>query len=607
MAEKRRRGNRRLRRLAWATVGTAVGVVALTGAAGWLERRQDTDLADPEAGVTRNFEHEIPADAPPLPFVDVAEELGVVGRHGDGPRRRLLPDDTGSGIAWADFDGDGDLDLFVPNFAVGDPDTEVERHTEPRREGANFFYRNDGDRFVERAREAGLADPEGFAMGASVADFDADGDLDLYVTQYGANRLFRNRGDGTFDEIAQKLGVDGDVWSVGAAWGDFDRDGRLDLYVVNYLDFDPRGSDPFVNSDPEWQAVPFTLNPNAFDPVSNSLYHQTADGRFEEIALASGTSDPGGRGLGATAVDLDGDGWLDLYVANDVSPNALLHNLGVSEAPLFEDWSARTGTADPRGSMGIAVADLDLPVPGSTAGRDGLPDLFISHWIAQENALYRAVAEPRLEYRDRIRDWRLGEISTDRVGWGCGFFDVDLDGRLDLAVANGSTLEEGDPRELIAQRSFLLWNDGRRFHDLAPAAGLALAEAHVARGLAVGDFDGDGDGDLAISVNRGRPLILRNDQTRGHHWLKIRLGGDPARYHGAKVEVTSGNGRQTLWWGADASFASQHAPELIFGLGTETDPVSVEVSWIGAEPSRHGPLEVDREHRIDSPDSSGEL
>ena len=607
MVEPRRkkRGNRRRQRLIWACLGTLLGTAVLAAGGIWWERRQNTDLADPQAGVTRKFDHEIPDHAPTLTFTDIGPTLGITGQHGAGPRGRLLPEDTGSGIVLADFDSDGDWDLFLPNFATDGSD-----------DGANFYYRNDGDQWTESAVAAGLDDPHGFAMGATVADFDADGDPDLYVTQFGPNRLFRNRGDGTFEEVGAEFGVNDDSWSVGSAWGDFDRDGLLDLYVVNYLEFEPEGAAAFASEDPasedpEWQAVPFTLNPNAFDPVPNRLYRQRSDRSFEELALSAGVSDRGGRGLGVTAVDLDRDGWLDLYVTNDVSPNALFRNLGLADGgladggladgPIFEDWSARTGTADPRGSMGIAVADLDLPLPDSEGRQDGLPDLFISHWIAQENALYLAVAEPRLEYRDRVRDWRLGEISTDRVGWGCGFLDIDLDGRLDLAVANGSTLEEGDPKTLIAQAPFLLWNDGQRFYDLAPGAGPALAGSHVARGLAVGDLDRDGDPDLALSINRGRPLILRNDQDTGHHGLTLELAGDPARYHGARVEVSANGRRQIRWWGADASFASQHAPELIFGLGTDDGPVTVEIFWIGAEPSRHGPLEVDRRHRILSP------
>ena len=600
-----RRGNQRIRRLVTVIAATLAGAALLAAAGVWMDRRSDTDLADPSAGVTARFDHVLPTEAPKVEFVDVAADWGVAAVHGPGPRRRLLPEDTGSGACLADFDGDGDLDLFLPNFGVG------------REGGANLYYRNEGGHFTEAAAEAGVDDPQGFAMGATAVDFDADGDLDLYVTQSGPNRLFRNRGDGRFEEVAERLGVAGDAWSVGAAWGDFDRDGRLDLYVANYVRFDvvvpdaPEGGGAATAaSDPHWQGVPYTLNPNAFDPVPNHLYRQLADGTFEEIAVLAGASDPAGRSLSVTTVDLDGDGWLDLYVANDVSPNVLLHNAGDAAGLLFEDWSARTGTADPRGSMGISVADLGAPAEdGGLLPPDGLPDLFVSHWVAQENALYQATRTASagsswLEYRDRVRPLRLAEISTDRVGWGTALIDFDLDGRLDIVVANGSTLEEADderggPR-LIAQRSFLFWNDGARFHDLASAAGVAFGQKHVARGLAVGDLDRDGDPDLVMTVNRGQPLILRNDQQLGHHWLLIELGGPPARRHGARVELVAADGkRQIRWWGADVSFASQHAPELLFGLGDADGPVDVTVYWVGAPPSRHPGLRVDGRLRLE--------
>ncbi len=592
-----KRPNRRQQRIHRAITFSTAGLLALTAAGYWLQRSRAADLRDTADAVTVLSVAAIPADAPDLPFVDVAETLGIRMRHGPGRRRRILPEDTGSGLAWADIDGDQDFDLYVVNFPG--------RHEAPENTGDmgdtawNRLFRNDGDHFTDVTDVSGTADPEGFGMGASFADFDDDGDPDLYVTNWGPNRLFRNRGDGTFEEVAETLGVADPLWSIASVWGDFDRDGRLDLYVTNYVAIDteidteidtPAAGE--ASTDPSWEGIPLALNPNAFDPQPNRLYRQRADGHFEDIAPGAGASNPEGRSLAATAVDLDGDGWLDLYVANDVSPNALLRNLGADLGDaLFEDASTATGTADPRGSMGIAITDLQ----DADGASDGLPDLFVSHWVAQENALYQAVRSgPRqLEYRDKTRHLGLGEISTARVGWGAAFIDLDLDGRRDLVVANGSTLEDrvttGPTPDLVAQPMFLFWNTGSGFADLAPVAGAALAAPHVARGLAVADFDGDGDVDLAVSINRGSPLLLRNDGTTGHDWLAVRLTGPTAQRFGARLALTSGGQRQNLWWGAGVSFASGHAPEAVFGLGSAAGPADLVVTWAdGTESERRG-------------------
>lgn len=570
----------REQRMRVVVAAVVLGTAALVALASWTGRLRDTDLADASDDVTAEFLHGVPDDAPELAFTEVAAEAGVAAPHAPGRRHRLLPEDTGSGVAWGDVDGDGDPDLYAVDF-----------------EAPNRLFLNRGDgTFEEAAARAGVADEDGFGMGATFADFDADGDLDLHVTNRGPDRLFVNRGDGTFREAAAEAGVDSPLWSTGAAWGDFDRDGDLDFYVVSYVDFQAGdGMGGTGHGAGRWNEVPFTLNPNAFDPQPNRLYLNRGDGSFEELALSSGVSDPGGRGLAATACDLDGDGWLDLYVNNDVSPNALFRNQGADGLPaLFEDWSAPTGTADPRGSMGLSVTDLAL----GDGAPDGLPDLFISHWVAQENALYEAVRGPggRLEYRDRSRRARLAEISIERVGWGSAFADLDLDGRADLVVANGSTLEEaGEPARLASEPLFVLWNDGERFHDLAPVAGEALERPHDGRGLAAADYDGDGDVDLAVAVNRGPLLLLRNDTATRHRSLTVSLDGPPAASFGARVEVETravaeegeGGGastrKQVRWRGCDASFLSAHDPALVFGLGGAERVRRVRVAWADGE------------------------
>ena len=585
-----RRPNRRVRRIWFSVLATGGGLLLLTLAVLILDRARDTDLRDGSGDVTTSFLHDRPTEAPDLWFADIAGPRNIDAIHGPGPRRRTLPEDTGSGLAWGDYDGDGDDDLYLVSFA-GPPGTT------PDPAGANRLLRNDGESFVDVTDRSGVADLDGFGMGAGFADYDDDGDLDLYVTNRGPNRLFRNRGDGSFDEVGAAAGVDDSRWSIATAWGDCNRDGLLDLYVTSYVDFEVDDTVSTTTAgDPSWEGIPYTLNPNAFDPEPNLLYLQRPDGTFENRALELGVSNPGGRSLAATFVDLDQDGWLDLYVANDVSPNALFRNLGADLGDaLFEDVSTSTGTADPRGSMGISVADLAV---APDTDPDGLPDLFVTHWIAQENALYQAVkTNGRLEYRDRVRHLRLAEISTDRVGWGSAFVDLDLDGRLDLVVANGSTLET-DPESLQPQAPFLFWNDGERFYDIGASWGDDVARTYVARGLAVSDADRDGDPDLAVSINRGQPLLLDNTGPPRGHWLGVTLEGPTARRFGSRItRLDNDRIRDVRWYGADASFASGHSAEQLFGLGATTTADLIVAPMVGTT-YRFDDLDANRRYRV---------
>ena len=583
----KKRGSSRQGRIVRSMLITSLGTLLVLGLVIWVARQRDTDLDDESEGLTADFRSGPEVEHPPIRFEDVALASGITESPDRGPRTRTLLEDTGSGVAWADIDGDEDFDLYVAGYPIaGHPAAGASGDT--NHPGGGRLYRNDAGKFSDITSEAGLLTPDDYGMGAYFADYDKDGDADLFLTQYGPNRLFRNQGDGSFEEVTELAGIAGEAWSTGAAWGDLDRDGDLDLYVANYVNFEASMLEE-AKAMSDAAANPFTLNPNSFDPQPNQLYINLGDGSFVESAGLAGVSDEGGRSLAVTFCDLDGDGWLDLYVNNDVSTNRLFRNLGQDvggpDNVVFDDLSTRTGTADPRGSMGLSVADL-----GSGEGaEDGLPDLFITHWVAQENALYESLLTEgrRLEYRDRTRARGLGEISIDTVGWGSAFVDFDLDGRQDLTVANGSTLEDPeDPTRLIAEPIFLLWNDGSKFHQIADSAGSTVSEMHDARGLAAADYDADGDIDLAVAINRGRPLILRNDTEHDNHAIRLRLDAPDAMRFGARIQLFRGESTDTRWWGADAGYLGQHAPEMLFGLGQADTADAIEVRWADGSETR---------------------
>lgn len=573
----------RVQRIGWSVLGVVLGTAAATALGLWGQAARNTDLGDAAARITDFNADRNAAAVPPIRFKDVAESSGIAMRHGPAKRHRRLCEDTGSGLAWADFDGDGDYDLYVVNYCLGSSD-DVPGEAQSR------LFRNDNSRFTDVTAQAGVSNADGRGMGASWADYDDDGCPDLYVTNVaGPNRLYRNRGDGTFVDVAVDAKVSESAWSTGACWGDYDRDGNLDLYVCCYIDYDTRGLPDNAASytlNREQVAVPVALNPSSFDPLPNRLYRSLGDGSFEDVAAKLGVEDKEGRSFSATFVDFDGDGWLDLYVANDVSPNCLFRNfLGTPAAndpdrglTAFTDISPITGTADSRGSMGLSVAETGT----MTGSADGLPDLFYTNWLAQGDALYQSVGMPggHVEYRDRARTVRIAEESLRMVGWGCGFVDLDLDGRQDLLIANGSTIEQpSDHTLLIPQSMFVYWNDGTTFRNLAKEAGDSTAAAWCARGLAIADYDNDGMADAAISVNRGHPILLHNETHVANHSLKVRLRGPSAACYGAKIELVVGGERQFRWWGADVSYLSGHAPETIFGLRERTSADSLRVVW----------------------------
>jgi enediyne biosynthesis protein E4 len=577
----RGRRGRRLRRAALAV--TALALVA-AGAGSWIyhARRPETrhpgeDLPE----ITRRLASDLPAEAPEPRWTDVTDEAGLGAfRLFTGARTSQLPEDMGAGAAWGDFDGDGDDDLFLVG-AGGSMDAS------PATWAPSELFENRGDgafRRVESFPETHLV-----GMGAAWGDVDGDGRLDLAVSGFGAILLFRNRGDRfELDTSLDRVGY----WS-GISWVDFDNDGDLDLYVCGYVRYDPARGGSGRASDQYGTAVPYTLNPASFEPERNLLFENDGRGGFAEVALLHGVANPEGRSLGALWHDFDDDGRLDLYVANDISDNALYLN----RAEGFEDAGLAAWVADYRGAMGLAAGDWN---------GDGDDDLFVTHWIAQENALYDSRlaggVAGRLAFSDVAAPAGLGQIALQAIGWGTEFADLDADGWLDLVVANGSTFETDDrPPRLQPQRAFLFWNRaGKAFHDLAPLSE-AWREPRVGRGLALSDYDGDGDVDVLLTTLDSGVRLLRNDMQVGH-WLEIELlartPGGAARPADGTTVLAQVGGRVLRRSMTGASYLSQSSRVIHLGLGAASRVDGIEVRWHAGQAQTFGPLEAGARWRL---------
>lgn len=557
---------------------SALGLTALlaTAIVYATRREDDAPYAPGEAveGITSVHKRSASEAAWDIRFTDVARERGLVFSHFQGGKRSTqLPEDMGSGAAFADVDGDGDWDLFVADAAgplTASPGDLA------RAQGCRL-YRNDLGTFTDITGEAGLAGLKGPYMGAAFGDADNDGFPDLAISSYGGLKLFHNKRNGTFDDVTERSGL-GQFhgFYTGLSWADFDSDSRLDLYVCGYVDFKLDPKDAGKTSTFGHAMSPFTINPSSYPPIPNLLLHNEGGFRFREMGAEAGVENPSGRSLSAATSDVDGDGKSDIYVANDVSEGALFMNVGDG---LFENRGHQSHVADYRGAMGIATGDPD---------GDGDMDMFVTHWIAEANALYinQLTGSPggSLDFEDAAERFGLGQVSTDDIAWGTAFFDADADGRLDLVVTNGSTFEDPtDKTKLVPMPMRLFRNmDEKGFIDVAPVSGKDLTVPRVGRGLAVADIDGDLREEIAVVVNGG-PLVLLTQKggTPGNR-IAIRVEGKAPSNRsgfGTRLALQAGGKKQIREIGSSPSYLSQHAPEAIFGLGAATAAESLEVRW----------------------------
>jgi hypothetical protein len=510
-------------------------------------------------------------------LVDVTARAGIHFEHNSGAfGAKYLPETMGPGCAFLDYDGDGWLDILLVN-GMDWPDHKRRRST------LELYRNNRNGTFTDVTQQAGLA-VEMYGMGVAVADYNNDGFPDVLVTAVGQNRLFQNTGKGHFIEVTEKAGLGGrDAFSSSALWFDFDRDGRLDLFVCNYVKWAPE-HDVFCSVDGKRKSY---CTPEAYRGATCWLFRNRGDGTFEDVTARSGVFDTSSKSLGVVALDYDRDGWPDLLVANDTEPNKLYRN---RHDGTFEDVAVRAGVAfsedgKARAGMGIDAADID---------RSGVESVAITNFDGEMIALYKPGASG--VYKDIGMASGVGPASQYSLGFGCLFFDVDLDGNLDLIAANGhidETVRNIRGKTGYAQPPQLFLNNGHgQFRDVARAAGEGFAAPKVARGAAFGDFDNDGDVDLLITTNQGPAYLYRNDLTNGNRSLRLRLRGTKSNRDaiGAVARLTTADGPQSRVVKSGSSYLSQSELTLTFGLGRRDRAQRLVIEWPSGAVDEHGPL-----------------
>jgi len=527
-------------------------------------------------------------------LVDVTAAAGLQFRHNSGAYGgKLLPETLGSGCAFLDYDADGWPDILLVNGMEWPTDQSLARRSlgeggarrslggggarRSRGEGGGrstlrLFHNNRNGTFTDVTRAAGL-DVEMYGMGVAVGDFDNDGFPDLLVTCVGQNRLFRNTGKGTFIDVTKTSGLDRrQAFSTSAMWFDFDRDGLLDLFVCNYVKWTAE-HDVFCSLDGKQKSY---CTPEAYRGETCWLFRNRGNGTFEDVTATSGIFDSSSKSLGVTLIDYDQDGWPDVFVANDTQPNKLYRNLRNGR---FKDVALEVGVAlsedgKARAGMGVDAADFD------NSGRSGLA---VTNFDNEMIGLYRP--QPSGTFQDVARRAGVGTPSLNRLGFGCVFADLDLDGMLDLIVANGhidETVRNIRGNVGYSQAPLLFLNQGNAsFREVSTQAGSTFSQPRVGRGLALGDFDGDGDVDLLMTTNNGPAVLFRNDQMGGNRSIRFKLIGTASNRDaiGALVRIVHGGTSQSRTVKGGSSYLSQSELPVTFGVGTHDVIDRVTIAW----------------------------
>ena len=524
-------------------------------------------------------------------FTDIAQQAGITWKNftGESPDRFLI-ETMGGGVAFLDYDKDVLQDIFFLNGGETP-------HGKSRVPVRNALYRNLGNgKFEDVASKAGVDRISFYGMGVAVGDFDNDGFPDLYLTGFPESALFHNNGNGTFTNVTEKAGLkNAGKWAASAAWFDYDRDGLLDLVVTNYADMsfdDPKNC--------EMSGVRSYCAQVRYRGLPLALYHNNGDGTFTDASRSSGLAQMVGRALGVVALDVNDDGWPDLFVARDASPNLLLLN---RKNRTFEDVAvdaevAYDSNGQAKAGMGVDAGDMN---------GDGIPDFVITNFNDQYHSLF--LGSRSLLYDDRTVTSRLAQYSKSDVGWGAKFLDYDNDGNLDLIIANGhinQAIELTRKDVKYQEPLLLLHNNGKGiFDNVASEAGPVFQSSYTARGLAVGDFDNDGGTDVVFTTLNGPPVLLHNNVGKENAWIGFDLQGSRSNRDaiGARITGSAGNRRFVRWITGGSSYLSSHDKRIVVGLGHPAPGTTVrtEIRWPNGDVQILPALEPGRYHRIVEP------
>jgi len=509
-----------------------------------------------------------PRPSGPIEFTDVTAQAGIHFKHNTGAfGKKYLPETLGTGCAFLDYDNDGWQDILLVN-SMDWPEHKT---------GKSFlalYHNNQDGTFTDVTRQAGLA-VEMYGIGVAVADYDNDGNEDIYITCLGPNHLFHNLGGGKFADVTTKAGVGDPGFSTSAVWFDYDNDGKLDLFVANYVDWSVE-KDQFCSLDGKNKSY---CTPQSYKGQSSTLYHNKGNGTFENVTQRAGLNDPTSKSLGVALLDYNNDGWMDLFVANDTEPNKLYKNNGngtfTDEAVAAGVAFSEAGTA--RAGMGVDAGDYD----GS--GRQGI---VLGNFTNESMALYNN--DGKGLFTDEAPNSGIGKMSAQSLTFAVFFFDYDLDGLLDVFAANGHVSDDisvVQPNVKYAQPPHLFHNKGKKkFEEMTGRLGRALQRAIVGRGAAYGDFDNDGDLDLLITSNNGPARLLRNENANQNDLLRVKTVGTRSNRDGigAKLTLKTAKGVKLFQMvKTGSSYCSQSELPVVFGLGAPEDGklLTLEIVW----------------------------